>query len=197
MSEQLLLPLSDFLGTKFSLNETSHDYAMDDDEAAFMLEVLGEVEWSEPICHFDRYVIRQHGGWSEEGGNVGLFLGDELIGFYEGLNLWIRPEHRGKGLAVPLILSAARLRGGTVLPEGISSQHYSPSGLLAHSTAHLQALLCAIKHKEAIPEAVLREYNLHDPADLLRMFGVEDLKDLSCCNPVQAGQGATAQKKEG
>jgi GNAT superfamily N-acetyltransferase len=192
MSEQLLLPLSDFLGAKFSLDNTSRDYAMEDDEAAFMLEVLGGMEWSEPICRFDQYVIRQHGGWTE-GGNVGLFLGDDLIGFYEGLNLWIRPEHRGKGLAVPLILSAARLRGGTVLPEGVKSQHYSPSGLLAHSTAHLHALLCAIKHNEAIPEAVLREYNLHDPADLLRMFGIEDMKDLSCCQPEQGDRDSAAE----
>jgi GNAT superfamily N-acetyltransferase len=177
-----LLPLSKFIGKKFSLSEASQEYALDDDEAAFMLEILGEVEWSEPVCRFGEYTIRQHDAWAE-GANVGLFHDDKLVGFYEGPNLWIHPDYRGHGLAVPLILTAARLRGGSVLPEGIETQGYSPAGLLAHTSAHLQSLLCALKNNEPIPEDVLREFNIHDAREFAQMFGNEVLENLTCCQP--------------
>ena len=182
MTQQTMLPLSKFIGSKFSLSEASAEFAMDDDEAEFMLEILNGVEWSEPLCLFGEYRIRSHDAW-EEGGNVGLFLGERLIGFYEGPNLWVHPDYRRHGLAIPLILSAARLRGGSVLPPDFDTQGYSPAGLLAHTVAHLQAVLCAIKRNEAIPEEVLREYNIQDARQFVQMFGTEALEALSCCPP--------------
>ncbi len=182
MTKQTMLPLSKFIGAKFSLSDASAEFAMDDDEAEFMLEILGGVEWSEPLCVFGEYLIRSHDAW-EEGGNVGLFLGERLIGFYEGPNLWVHPDYRRLGLAVPLILSAAKLRGGSVLPPDFATQGYSPAGLLAHIEAHLQTLLCALKRNEAIPEDVLREYNIQDARQFTQMFGPQTLEDLSCCQP--------------
>lgn len=180
MTGHPLLPLSKFIGKKFSLSDASPEYALDDDEAAFILEILDEVEWTEPVCQFGEYTIRQHTGWSE-GANVGLFHDGKLVGFYEGPNLWVHPDYRGHGLAVPLILSAARLRGGTVLPEGIEAQGYSPAGLLAHTTAHLQSLLCALRNNEPIPEDVLKEFNIRDAREFVQMFGNKALEDLTCC----------------
>lgn len=183
MNEDPILPLSRFLGTRFSLSDASPERALADDEAEFMLEILEGVDWSEPMCRFGDYEIRHHDGWTE-GGNVGLFHGSRLMGFYEMLNLWIHPDHRGRGLAIPLILAVAKLRGGGVLPDFVETQGYSPAGLLAHSAAHIRALLCAIRKRQPIPEEVLREYNIRDPEELVRMFGEEAMESLYCC-----GQG--------
>jgi len=177
-----MLPLSKFIGAKFSLSEASPDYAMDDDQAEFLLEILNGVDWSEPVCRFGEYLIRSHAAW-ESGANVGLFLGTRIVGFYEGPNLWVHPDFRRLGLAIPLILAAAKLRGGSVLPPDFETQGYSPAGLLAHTAAHLQTLLCAIKRNEAIPEEVLREYNIQDAGQFVQMFGASTLEDLSCCSP--------------
>jgi hypothetical protein len=184
MVEQNILPLSKFIGTKFSLSDASLEFAMDDDEAEFTLEVLKEVEWSDPVCVLKEFTIKRHHAW-DEGENVGLFQGDSLIGFYEGPNLWIHPDYRGRGLAVPLILTAARLRGGSVLPPGFDTQGYSPAGLLAHIGAHLQVVLCAVKNKTPIPEDVLREYNIHDPEEFVEMFGAKTIDNLTCCPPAR------------
>lgn len=191
MTDPTILPLSQFIGTKFSLSETSVEYAMDDDEAKFTLEILEGVEWGEPVCRLGEYAIRTHGAWAE-GGNVGLFQGGRLIGFYEGPNLWIDPGYRGHGLAVPLILAAANLRGGTVLPPGFDSQGYSPAGMMAHATAHLQTLLCAIKNKTPIPEAVLREYNIRDAGEFVSMFGADAIERLTCCKAPEPKSGHPA-----
>lgn len=182
MTKDALLPLSKFIGAKFSLSDASLEFAMDGDEAEFMLEILKEVDWSESICRFGEYAIRQHSAWAE-GGNVGIFLGDDIVGFYEGPNLWVHPDHRRRGLAIPLILSAAKLRGGSVLPADFDTQGYSPAGLLAHTEAHLQTLLCAIKRGDPIPEEVLREYNIQDASEFIRMFGAKAIEDLTCCQP--------------
>lgn len=183
MTAEKILPLSKFIGSKFSLSDASPEFALDDDEAEFMLEILNEVEWSKPECEFGKFTLRQHGAWSE-GANVGLFHKGKLVGFYEGLNLWVHPDFRRQGLAIPLILMAARLRGGSVLPEGVDEQNYSPAGLWAHATAHLQALLCAIKKNETIPPEVLAEYNIDDPSELAKMFGSKFIEDLTCCKPL-------------
>jgi GNAT superfamily N-acetyltransferase len=177
-----MLPLSKFIGAKFSLNDASTEFAMDDDEAEFMLEILNGVDWSDPVCAFGEYLIRSHDAW-EEGANVGLFHGERIVGFYEGPNLWVDPDYRRLGLAIPLILSAAKLRGGSVLPPDFDTQGYSPAGLLAHAEAHLQTLLCAIKKNEPIPEEVLREYNIKDARQFIQMFDAKSLEDLSCCPP--------------
>lgn len=180
--EEHILPLSKFIGTKFSLSDASLEYAMNDEEAQFTLDILKEVEWVETVCVLNEFTIRRHHAW-DEGENVGLFHGDRLIGFYEGPNLWIHPDYRGRGLAAPLILAAARLRGGSVLPPGFDTQGYSPAGLLAHIGAHLQVLLCAVKNKTPIPEDVLREYNIRDPEEFIRMFGAKSIDELTCCPP--------------
>jgi len=182
MTQPTTLPLSQFIGAKFSLSDASAEFAMDDDEAEFMLEILNGVDWSEALCVFGEYVVRSHDAW-EEGGNVGLFHGARLAGFYEGPNLWVHPDYRRLGLAIPLILAAAKLRGGSVLPPDFATQGYSPAGLLAHTAAHLQTLLCAIKRNEAIPPEVLREYNIRDAGQFVQMFGAEILEELSCCQP--------------
>ena len=182
MTKQTILPLSKFIGAKFSLSDASIEFAMDDDEAEFMLEVLKGVDWSEPVCVFGKFVVRSHDAW-DESVNVGLFDGDNIIGFYEGPNLWVDPDYRRRGLAIPLILSTAKLRGGSVLPPDFDSQGYSPAGLLAHVSAHLERLLCAIKRKERIPEDVLREYNIQDASEFIQMFGAETIEELSCCQP--------------
>lgn len=184
MTADTILPLSKFIGGKFSLSDTSPEFAMDDDEAEFMLEILKEVEWSEPLCEFGEFTLRQHNAWTE-GANVGLLHEGKIIGFYEGLNLWVDPDYRRRGLAIPLILLVAKLRGGSVLPEGVDGQNYSPAGLMAHTTAHLQALLCAIKRNEAIPPEVLAEYNIDDPSELAKMFGTQFIEELTCCKPLQ------------
>ena len=183
MTAENILPLSKFIGSKFSLSDASPEYAMSDEEAEFMLEILGEVDWSDPVCEFGAFTLRQHSAWTE-GANVGLFHDGKIVGFYEGLNLWVHPDYRRQGLAIPLILMAARLRGGSVLPDGVDAQNYSPAGLLAHTTAHLQALLCAIKKNESIPQDVLNEYNIDDPSELTRMFGLKFIAELTCCQPL-------------
>jgi GNAT superfamily N-acetyltransferase len=183
MTAENILPLSKFIGSKFSLSDASPEYAMSDEEAEFMLEILGEVQWSDPVCEFGAFTLRQHSAWTE-GANVGLFHDGKIVGFYEGLNLWVHPDYRRQGLAIPLILMAARLRGGSVLTDGAEAQNYSPAGLLAHTTAHLQALLCAIKKNETIPQDVLNEYNIDDPSELTRMFGLKFIADLTCCQPL-------------
>ncbi|MBS4097395.1 MAG: hypothetical protein KGZ83_11255 [Sulfuricella sp.] len=185
MTQDTLLPLSKFIGAKFSLSDASPDFALDDDEAEFMLEILKEVDWSEPVCLFGKYTIHQHSAWTD-GGNVGIFDGDDIVGFYEGPNLWVDPRYRRLGLAVPLILSAAKLRGGSVLPRDFDTQGYSPAGLLAHTVAHLQTLLCAIKQGESIPDEVLREYNIHDAHAFISMFGAKAIEELTCCKPLKA-----------
>jgi len=195
MTEPPLLPLSRFIGAKFSLSEADQENALDDDQAEFILEILSQADWSDPVCVFGEYIIRSHEGWSG-GGDMGLFHGGDLVGFYEGLNLWVHASHRGRGLAIPLILTAARLRGGSVLPEGVESQKYSPAGLLAHSTAHLQTLLCALRRNEPIPQDVLREYNLHHQNELVQMFGAEILKNLKCCDYAAPGAGGEGNAQE-
>jgi hypothetical protein len=182
MTGSTMLPLSKFIGAKFSLSDASAEFAMDDDEAEFMLEILNGVDWSEPLCVLGEYAIRSHAAW-EEGANAGLFHGERLVGFYEGPNLWVHPDYRRLGLAIPLILSAAKLRGGSVLPPDFATQGYSPAGLMAHTVAHLQTLLCAIKRNETIPDEVLSEYNIRDAAEFIRMFGPGALEKLSCCPP--------------
>lgn len=182
MTRPATLPLSQFIGAKFSLSDASPDYAMDDEQAEFLLEILNGVDWSEPVCRFGEYRIRSHDAW-DEGANVGLFQDERIVGFYEGPNLWVHPEYRGRGLAIPLILAAAKLRGGSVLPADFATQGYSPAGLMAHTVAHLQTLLCAIKRNEAIPDDVLREYNIQDAGQFVQMFGAATLDDLSCCQP--------------
>lgn len=183
MTRETILPLSKFIGAKFSLSDASLEFALGDDEAAFMLEILDGVDWSEPLCQFGEYAIRQHGAWSE-GGNVAIFKGGEVVGFYEGPNLWVRPDYRGLGLAIPLILSAAKLRGGSVLPPDFDTQGYSPAGLMAHTVAHLQTVLCAIKRGAPVPEEVLREYNIRDASEFINMFGAKTIEDLTCCQPL-------------
>lgn len=164
-----LLPLSKFLGSAFSLSGASTEYALDEDAAQFMKEVLSSVEWEAPLVSCGPYSIRPHKGW-ETHQDVGLFHGENLVGFYEGPNLWIHPDHRGQGLATPLILAAAWLRGGHVLPEGIAEQGYSPAGLLSHVAAHLQSVIADAKAGHSIPEDVLREYGLKTQAELLALF---------------------------
>lgn len=182
MPNPAMLPLSKFIGAKFSLSDASVEHAMNDDQAEFLLEILNGVDWSEPVCRFGEYRIRSHNAW-EEGANVGVFHGARIVGFYEGPNLWVHPEYRGRGLAIPLILAAAKLRGGSVLPTDFETQGYSPAGLMAHTVAHLQTLLCAIKRNEAIPDEVLREYNIQDAGQFVQMFGAATLEELSCCQP--------------
>lgn len=173
MQKKELLPLKQFLGAPFSLTDSSVEYALEDDSAQFLKEVLKDVEWDEPLMNCDPYSIRPHRGW-EAGQDVGLFHNGELVGFYEGPNLWIEPAHRGKGLATPLIVAAAWLRGGRVLPEGIAEQGYSPAGMLAHVTAHLKAAVHAAHNGEVVPAEVLAEYNLRSQEELLRLFPDEE-----------------------
>lgn len=169
MQTRELLPLKRFLGAPFSLADSSVKYALEDDSAQFIKEVLKDVEWDEPLMSCDPYSIRPHKGW-EAGQDVGLFYNGELVGFYEGPNLWIDPAHRGKGLATPLIVAAAWMRGGRVLPEGFVEQGYSPAGMLAHVTAHLKAAIHAANNGETVPPEVLAEYNLSNQEELLKLF---------------------------
>lgn len=169
MQTKELLPLKRFLGAPFSLADSSSEYALEDDSAQFLKEVLKDVEWGEPLMSCEPYSIRPHKGWAA-GQDVGLFHEGELVGFYEGPNLWIDPAHRGKGLATPLIVAAAWLRGGGVLPEGVAEQGYSPAGMLAHVSAHLKAAVHAAHNGETVPPGILEEYNLSSQEELLRLF---------------------------
>ncbi len=87
-----------------------------------------------------------------------LLLADKrIVGFYVGPYLWIAKEHRGHGLATPLILTAAESRGGTVLPPGVVVQGFTGRGLRAHRAAHRHAVRAALAAGQPVPSAVVAE----------------------------------------
>ena len=148
----------EFMGP-LCLEKTRPDVALDDESCLFVLEILSDADWGPVLYQKDDYAIRQHRLWDDEK-NTALFHGEELIGFYENTNLWIHPSHRGKRLSTPLILETAMLRGGSVLPNGVKAQHYTPAGFIAHRLAHLTAVVEAVKAGKHIPEKVCADYQI-------------------------------------
>ena len=128
-----------------------------DDEAAALLADIAGRPWL-PAVHVGSgrhrgYAIRH----TPDYGVTALFCEDAIVGFYAGSYLWIDRHHRGRGLSTPLILAAAAVRDGTVLPPGVVVQGFSPVGLAAHRAAHQHAVLTAIAKGQAVPEAVRAE----------------------------------------
>lgn len=123
-------------------------------EARAIRADLAPLAWQAPAWagtgrHRGYAVCNAIGAWT-----TALFCGDGLAGFYAGSYLWIDPAHRGRGLAAPLILAAARHRGGTVLPPGVVVQGYTPAGLAAHRSAHRRAVAAALARGLPVPAAV-------------------------------------------
>jgi GNAT superfamily N-acetyltransferase len=112
-------------------------YAVSDDEAQDILDILRSVADRRPIWSSGVYTIAVD-DYSESSSLV-LSHRDEIIGFYEGSCLWLDERHRGKGLSTPLILAAATERSRdsrpTVLPTDVDCHGYSPAGLAAHEKA--------------------------------------------------------------
>ncbi len=125
----------------------------DGDAAAILADLAGET-W-QPAApagegrHRD-YSLRH----TADLGTTALFLGGVIVGFYAGSYLWLRREHQGRGLSTPLILAAAAVRGGTVLPPGVALQGYTHAGLAAHRAAHTHAILTALAEGRPVPHQV-------------------------------------------
>ncbi|HZX33412.1 MAG TPA: hypothetical protein VFF03_18830 [Rhodocyclaceae bacterium] len=128
-----------------------------DSDARQILPELAAVKWQPPA-----YVGEgRHAGYSVcnavDAWATVLFHAGRVAGFYVGSSLWIAKPHRGKGLNVPLILVAARHRGGTVLPPGVVFQGYTAAGIAAHRSAHRHAVAVALAEGLPVPAEVLRE----------------------------------------
>jgi hypothetical protein len=82
-------------------------------------------------------------------------------GFYYASGLWIDPDHRGKGLSTPLILTAAAFHGGspTNNTEGLG---FSKAGYAAHRAAHRSAVMEAVAEGKDVPSQVRAEYALEE-----------------------------------
>lgn len=126
---------ADFLGGGADM--PSPLYAVSDDEAQDMLDVLRAIEDRRPIWSSGAYTIAVDD--YSESSSVVLMVRGEIVGFYEGSCLWLDERYRGQGLSVPLILAAAVERSKdeppTVLPPGVDCHGYSPAGLAAHDAA--------------------------------------------------------------
>lgn len=111
-----------------------------DREAKDILAALAVQSWTPPQAvkslADSGYSIRH----ASDTYDTALFGPDGMVGFYAGSYLWIAPEHRGKGLSIPLIVAAAEQRGGCIMPPGVVLQGYTPAGLAAHRKAHQLAM---------------------------------------------------------
>ena len=87
---------------------------------------------------------------------------DDACGFYTDGQCWIDPEHRGKGLSIPLILAAVEYLGGspTNNSQGLG---FSRAGAAAHKAAHRHAVKAALKAGLAVPANVLASQRIRKP----------------------------------
>lgn len=139
------------------IHDPSEMMKVSDSDAGVIIPELSAVKWLPPA-----YIGEgRHAGYSIRNGvdtwATVLFHGEGVAGFYVGSSLWIAKPHRGRGLHVPLILVAARQRGGTVLPPGVVFQGYTAAGIAAHRGAHRHAVAIALAEGLPVPEEVLRE----------------------------------------
>lgn len=133
-------------------------------EALEQLAELADQQW-QPPAHIGE---GRHAGYTVrnavDGWNTALFHRGAIVGFYAGSQLWIAKPHRGKGLYVPLILTAAEHRGGTVLPPGVVFQGYTAAGIGAHRAAHRHAVTTALAQGLPVPAEVLAEQQAEQDA---------------------------------
>lgn len=128
-----------------------------DDEAAAILATLSGVDWLLPTYMGQGRSEEYRVANATKPATSGLFHGDRVVGFYVASYLWIDRAHRGRGLAVPLILTAACQRGGTVVPPGVVLQGYTRGGVAAHRAAHGHAVRRALAAGLPVPPAVRAE----------------------------------------
>lgn len=128
-----------------------------DDEAEAILATLSGVDWLLPTYVGRRGDLEYRVANATKPATSGLFQGGRVVGFYVASYLWIDRAHRGRGLAVPLILTAACQRGGTVVPPGVVLQGYTRGGVAAHRAAHGHAVRRALAAGLPVPPAVRAE----------------------------------------
>lgn len=79
-----------------------------------------------------------------------LTHGGDPVGFYAGGMTWIDPDHRGRGLAAPMILAAAVTAGG-VPYDNVEIMGFSEAGIAAHRAAHRMAVEIALAAGKDVP----------------------------------------------
>lgn len=78
------------------------------------------------------------------------------VGFYAAGMCWIDPEHRGKGLSIPLIV-AANLIHGAVPYDTSRGMGLSRAGMAAHQAAHRWTVKRAAEFNLQVPPEVAAE----------------------------------------
>lgn len=152
------------------IHRPSNMMRVTESEARTILANLADMQWQPPA-----YVgAGRHAGYivcnATETWTTALFHHGDIVGVYAASSLWIARPHRGCGLSTPLILAAADHRGGSILPPGVIFQGYTPTGVLAHRSAHSHAVVTAVAAGQAVPAEVLDEMNrsdgrLYEPVD--------------------------------
>jgi GNAT superfamily N-acetyltransferase len=137
--------------------QPSDSLSVSADEAAAWLVDLADRSWSVSeaagVGRLAAFTIRH----TDDGQHTALFNNERMIGFYAASYLWIAPAWRGRGLSTPLILAAAKQRGGGIMPRGVVLQGYSHSGLAAHRAAHAWAVQAALTLGLPVPAEVRSE----------------------------------------
>ncbi len=78
---------------------------------------------------------------------------EECVGFYAGGELWIEPEHRGRGLSTALILCLVDHLGQAAYDNG-KGMGFSAAGYAAHAAAHRKAVIWALDAGIRVPKGI-------------------------------------------
>lgn len=85
----------------------------------------------------------------------------DTVGFYAGGELWIEPEHRGRGLSAALILCLVDHLGRAAYDTS-AGMGFSAAGYAAHAAAHRKAVVWALDAGIRVPRRVAAAVEARD-----------------------------------
>lgn len=85
----------------------------------------------------------------------------DCAGFYAGGELWIDPEHRGRGLSTALILCLVDHLGRAAY-DNRTGMGFSAAGYAAHAAAHRNAVTWALDAGIRVPKRVAAAVEVRD-----------------------------------